>query len=189
VTTRRGIPCTSLSRTILDCAAVLHPEALEYMIHRAQSQGLYDTAEIDALLRRSRGRRGVARLRAVLGQLEEIGEWRANSGGERIFLRLCRRFRLPRPRVNAWIPLSIPAGGLEVDFTWPDRLLAVELDSRRYHLTDRAFRRDRERDRALTLAGWRVLRFTYRDVTEAPRQLATDLHAHLQVPSRPKRTV
>jgi predicted transcriptional regulator of viral defense system len=183
-TTRRGIPCTSLSRTILDCAALLHPEALDYMVHRAQSKDLYDPAEMDALLRRSRGRRGVARLRLVLGVLDETGDAQANAGAERVFLRLCRRFHLPIPSVSAWVPLPIAAAGLEVDFTWPAHMLAVEVDSRRHHMTDRAFQRDRERDRALTAAGWRVLRFTWRDLTEAPAQVAAELRAHLAHPLR-----
>jgi Transcriptional regulator, AbiEi antitoxin/Protein of unknown function (DUF559) len=179
-TVRRGVPCTSLPRTVLDLAAVIHPEALDHLVHRAQSStGLYDPVEMDELLRRSRGRRGVRRVRAVLGYHEQFGEVEANPGLERRFLRLCRRFDLPLPLVNSWIPLPVAAGGLEVDFCWPDHRLIAETDSRAHHATDRAFHNDRARDRALALAGWRVLRFTWRDVAEAPPQVARELRDHL----------
>lgn len=85
---------------------------------------------------------------------------------ERRFLRLCRSAGIPPPRVNFWIPLPIAAGGYEVDCCWPEQRLVVELDSRRHHATTRAFRNDRERDRDLTLAGWRVVRYTWWDVAE-----------------------
>jgi hypothetical protein len=45
----------------------------------------------------------------------------------------------------------------EVDAVWPDRRLAVELDSREFHETRAAFERDRRRDTALQLAGYRIL--------------------------------
>ncbi len=98
---------------------------------------------------------------------------------ERAFLRLCRRAGLPEPRVNAWVPLPIPAGGYEVDFTWPDRRLAVETDSAGFHETTRARRNDPTRDRALMLAGWRVARFTWWDVTAQPARVASELSALL----------
>jgi very-short-patch-repair endonuclease len=40
----------------------------------------------------------------------------------------------------------------------------VELDSRTHHERRAAFQRDRERDRALQLAGLRVARFTWEDM-------------------------
>jgi very-short-patch-repair endonuclease len=40
------------------------------------------------------------------------------------------------------------------------------------HLTRRAFEDDRRRDVALTLAGYRVVRFTWRQVTECPDEVA-----------------
>jgi very-short-patch-repair endonuclease len=98
---------------------------------------------------------------------------------ERAFLALCRKSQLPRPRVNAWIPLPIPAGGLEVDFSCPDRKLAVEIDSATFHDTARARRNDPARDRALILAGWRVARYTWWDVTAEPERVASEVRALL----------
>ncbi len=52
-----------------------------------------------------------------------------------------------------------------VDFLLGDRLV-VEVDGRRYHDDPEAFERDRARDAMLAAWGFRVLRFSYRQVTE-----------------------
>jgi very-short-patch-repair endonuclease len=77
---------------------------------------------------------------------------------ERLFLGICRRHRLPRPEVNAAV------GPYEVDFHWPDRRVVVETDSWRHHGDRTAFERDRARDAYLQRLGFRVLRFTHRQL-------------------------
>jgi very-short-patch-repair endonuclease len=64
--------------------------------------------------------------------------------------------------------------GYEVDALWPERRLIVELDSRTYHHTLEAFERDRIRDAALQLAGYRVIRLTERRL-KADRAAVTEL--------------
>lgn len=78
---------------------------------------------------------------------------------ERLFLGICRRHRLPQPEVNARL------GSYEVDFLWRDRALVVETDGFRHHSDRAAFESDRVRDAAVQRFGFRVLRFTYRQVT------------------------
>ena len=56
--------------------------------------------------------------------------------------------------------------GIEVDFVWRDRRLIVEVDGYAFHRSPAAFERDRERDVLLQTRGWRVLRFTWRQVTQ-----------------------
>jgi very-short-patch-repair endonuclease len=79
---------------------------------------------------------------------------------ERLFLAICRRHRLPQPEVNARL------GPYEVDFLWRDRALVVETDGFRHHGDRAAFESDRVRDADVQRFGFRVLRFTYRQVTE-----------------------
>ena len=81
---------------------------------------------------------------------------------ERRFLELCRDAGLPRPAMNAWV------AGHEVDALWEDQRLVVELDGRSFHETRAAFERDRIRDAALQLAGYRVLRVTRRRLEAEP---------------------
>jgi very-short-patch-repair endonuclease len=92
----------------------------------------------------------------------EPGSTLTKSELEERFLKLCRQAGLPKPRVNAWV------AGLEVDFLFADRRLVVETDGWRHHRSRDAFERDRQRDAILASAGYRVLRFTYRQVTEDP---------------------
>jgi very-short-patch-repair endonuclease len=180
VTEVHSIPCTTVARTIVDLAAVVDRGALDYAIHRAESRrGLLDEGELARLLERLHGFPGTARISRLLGPPGQLSDDEAKSRLERAFLRLCRRAGLPEPRVNAWVVLPIAAGGLEVDFTWPDRRLAVETDSRRFHDTSRARRNDAQRDRALTLAGWRVARYGWWDVIEEPRKVAEEVRALL----------
>lgn len=81
----------------------------------------------------------------------------------------------PRPLVNQILH------GEEVDFLWADHRLAVEVDGRETHLTRQAFERDRAKDAKLTVAGHRVVRFTYRQVLHDPATVAQTLRALLEV--------
>jgi very-short-patch-repair endonuclease len=91
---------------------------------------------------------------------------RTRSELEGKLLALCRRYRLPRPEVN------VPIGPFTVDFLWRDRRLVVEVDGFRAHGTRSAFETDRARDVELRLRGYEVLRFTWRQLTERPREVA-----------------
>jgi very-short-patch-repair endonuclease len=180
VTVVDAIPCTTLARTIFDLSAILDREALEYALHRAQlGPDPLDFGELASLLERFRGRPGTPRLRSLLGRPAGMTGAEAKSRMERAFLALCRGAGLPEPRVNAWVPLPVPAGGYEVDFTWPDRKLAVETDSARFHDTSRARRNDPARDRALMLDGWRVARYTWWDATAEPARVAAEVRGLL----------
>ena len=66
-----------------------------------------------------------------------------------------------------------------IDFAWPAQRLAVETDGRRFHGGRLAFERDRRRDQRLTVAGWRPLRFTWRQVVQRPADVAATLRALL----------
>ena len=87
---------------------------------------------------------------------------------------LVARFDLPRPRVNAIV------AGYEVDFLWPATRLIAETDGAAAHLTAAAFERDRQRDAALQVAGFRVVRFTWRQVSRDPQEVAATLSALLR---------
>jgi very-short-patch-repair endonuclease len=57
----------------------------------------------------------------------------------------------------------------------------VEVDGWRYHGTREAFERDRRKDGALQVAGYRVLRVTWRRLTQEPYSLSAQLGALLAV--------
>jgi very-short-patch-repair endonuclease len=181
--TRVGpIPCTSASRTLLDLATLLPPSELERVVERAERLRLLDLRAVSRLLERRRGCRGVARLRAALA-LYEADHVRTRSGLEQEFLRFCRRSGLPAPVVNATV--TVAGGSLEVDFSWPERRVAVETDGYATHGTRAAFERDRLREQLLSGAGWTTIRCTWRQVANGSSELwcaiATALSPSLDV--------
>jgi very-short-patch-repair endonuclease len=92
---------------------------------------------------------------------------------ERKLLAICRRYRLPAAEVNVLV------GPYTVDFLWRESRLVVEVDGYGAHRGRQAFEDDRERDRRLALLGYRVLRFTYRQVTEDTAGVADAIRAAL----------
>lgn len=96
---------------------------------------------------------------------------------EELFLVLCRSAGVPLPEVNAWLPLADEQ--FKVDFLWREQRLIVETDGRAVHGTRQAFERDRRRDQRLMLAGWRVVRFTWLQVTRESECVADTLRALL----------
>jgi hypothetical protein len=154
---------------LLDLAGVVSADQLRNAITQAEVLRLFDLASLREVMDRSRGRRGIARLRRAIAEHEPRDE-RAREGLERKFLALCRRAGLPLPEVN--VPLFAAGVQFEADFLWREARLIVETDDRRSHATITAFEKDRRRDRRLTVAGWRVLRCTWRQVGDEPVELA-----------------
>jgi very-short-patch-repair endonuclease len=71
-------------------------------------------------------------------------------------------------------------GDFLVDFLWPDSRLIVEVDGYEFHGARASFESDRARDAELTLQGYRVLRFTYRQVTREPTRVAVTVRRLLR---------
>lgn len=171
-TLRERIPVTSVPRTLLDLAEVLRPQQLERAIEEAERLRLFDGRAVRQLRERSRGRIGLRRLGAVLSR-DPLNAAETRSELERRFLALCRDAGLPAPAVNTIV------AGYEVDAVWPDQRLVVELDGHAFHRTRAAFERDRIRDAALQLAGFRVLRFTYRRIEAEPTAVVESVRSLL----------
>ncbi len=176
-TTVDGIPCTTVARTLLDLAEVVNRRQVERACDQADLERLLDATALDAVLSRAHGRRGSPVLRAILDE-HAIGQTVTRSEMEERFLAVCDRAGLPRPEVNVWI--ALPDGGhAQADFLWRKHRLIVETDGRAAHGTHRAFEHDRRRDQRLVLAGWRVIRVTWRQLTRESEELARILQALL----------
>jgi predicted transcriptional regulator of viral defense system len=169
ITKHQGLRVTTPARTLLDLAAILTPRALERALDEAEVKQLYDRTSLDALARAHAGERGA---RALTQALDEDGEpTLTDSELEELMLALCADHDLPRPEPRAWV------AGLRVDFLFAASRLVVETDGYRYHRTRRAFERDRERDAILARAGYRVLRFSHRQLTREPTMVAHTLRS------------
>jgi very-short-patch-repair endonuclease len=162
-TVRERIPVTTPSRTIIDLADHVTRRELE----RAIDEAVYLRLDLTSL-RPLPGRKGVGTLAQVL-ESHSQGTTRTRSDFEELLLALCDRHGLPRPLVNQTI------AGYEVDFVWPRAWLVVETDGWSAHGRRSAFERDRIRDAALQVAGWRVIRITWRRLVEEPDVVARQL--------------
>lgn len=166
-TTHERIPVTAVSRTSLDFAAT-DPAYLGQALDNASRLGLLDMLAMDELLSRSKGFRGVARLRTALVIHRSAAYTR--SGLERRFLQLVKRAGLPRPSTNLFVE------GYELDAYWPAERFAVELDTYDYHGHPRAFEADRIRQESLKLAGIEMVRITGNRMDHEPESIARRLH-------------
>jgi predicted transcriptional regulator of viral defense system len=155
--THQGIPITSVARTLLDLAATVRPDRLERALAQAEHLELYDHRAITELLARSNGHRG----QKALAEATALDPKLTRSEWEIRLLKLVRAAGLPEPLVN--LALDAPDHGeCKPDFHWPSHNLIVETDGWQTHRTRAAFERDRSKDAALTAAGYRVVRFTWR---------------------------
>jgi hypothetical protein len=170
-----GVPCTSIARTLLDLAAS-KDRGLRHAITQAEVERKFDLDSIEELLSRSRGRRGVRRLKLAIA-LHDPREQLTRRELEARFLDLCRRYGVTPPEVNGH--LMIVGASMMPDFIWRDAGVIVEADSRRVHGTVAAFEKDRRRDQLLAAAGWTVIRVTWRQVLDEPKALSSTIRTLL----------
>jgi predicted transcriptional regulator of viral defense system len=162
-TTRLRIPCTTVERVLIDLAALRSPE-LERAVEEAFVNKLIGRTRMQETLDRANGRAGTAQLRRLLaGLLPQLPFTRSEL--ERRFLKLVATGSLPMPIVNRHEEKH------RVDFHWPACKLVVETDGRGLHDNPYAFEEDRRRDLDLELAGWHVVRLTWRQVAERPERV------------------
>jgi very-short-patch-repair endonuclease len=154
-----GLRLTTAARTLEDLAHCLPQRELDRAVNEAQVLRLVTDGELASLARRSRPLRDALHVEPAL----------TRSEAERRLLQLVRAARLPRPETNVRI------AGHEVDFVWREQRLVVEVDGFAYHATRQAFERDRRRDAALQAAGYRVLRFTWRQITKEPHAVVAQI--------------
>jgi len=168
----RGIPATTVARTLIDCAEVLGSRSIERALDEAEYLRLLDERDLVDALERNRTRTGAARLRATLSR-HKPGTTRTRNPLEEAFLLLTRQAKLPAPEVNE------PLGPYEIDFLWRPQRVAVETDGGQSH--DRLTQRERDsaRDAWLTANGYRPLRFTWHQVTQRPHEVLAALRAAL----------
>ncbi len=165
VTRSRGIPITSVPRTLVDLAATLPLRALSRACHEAGVRYRTTPAEVEAVLARRPNSPGASKLRRIIRGEEQV----TLSKLEARFLERLREAGLPLPETNR------PAGGRRVDCRWPEQGLTVELDSYRYHASRHAWEEDRRRERQAYARGDEFRHYTWEDVFERPRPMMREL--------------
>ena len=166
-TAHRGIPATTVPRTLVDLARHLSLDALARACHEAGVR--YGTTPRQVQAAMPPHTKGAAKLRAILHGDTPI----TVSELERRFIHLLKAERLPPPKTNR------PAGTKRVDCRWPNHNLTVELDSYRFHNSRHTWEQDRRREREAYARGDQIRRYTYADVTEQPASMLAELRALL----------
>jgi very-short-patch-repair endonuclease len=174
VTIHRGIPITTVPRTLFDLASVLDTRALERAINEAEIKRLWDELSLHDLLHRYPRGRGTRTVRAALSK-RSTGATATRSDLEELFIRFADKARLPRPETNTHIE------GLEVDCVWRAQRVIIEVDGWETHRTRAAFERDREKSRILQAAGWRCVPVTYLQLEYTSAEVARDVRRLLGV--------
>jgi hypothetical protein len=160
----RGIPVTTVSRTLADLSSALNGRALRRLLIEADRLGLLDNRALAECVARDIRRRGIAELRQTVA--DRVSPAGTRSLLEGLFLDLCSRRGLPAPEVNARIK------EYEVDCLWRRQRLVVELDGYEFHRGREMFESDAARTSSLVADGWTVMRFTWRSVVGDPGSVA-----------------
>jgi very-short-patch-repair endonuclease len=181
VVTIQGLPVTNPERTIIDLAAVLSDRRLDWVLDRALAAGTVDLARLATLFSSlsRRGKPGTTRTRRML-EMRDQAYVPPDSVLEQRLIRVIDDAGLPSPTPQFRPQWLTPTGG-RVDFAYAEHRLVIEGDSRRWHLLMDAFDTDRHRDNQAQLAGWRVLRFSWRDITEDPSMVTSSIRSALGI--------
>jgi hypothetical protein len=158
----RGVPATTVPRTLLDIAAEVSDRALARAVREAVRLEAATLETLGDALGKYRGRRGARRLAHTLARYKGLPLERARSGAEIRALEVLREAGVPLPRLNARI------GCEEADLSWPDARLIIEIDGGPFHLD---IGEDSRKQRIWAAAGWAVRRLSADDVYEHPHRL------------------
>lgn len=167
---RSGLVVTSPSRTLIDLASVLPRDELENALDDALRRTIVSVRGLTDRLAKIGG--GIARL----GSLRRLVADRA--GGPAMGSPAEARFR--RRLARSGLPMPVPqyevldgSGKLiaRVDFAYPDKRLALEIDGWTYHSGRRRRAADIARQNRLIVAGWTFLRFGPQEAAGDPRVL------------------
>jgi very-short-patch-repair endonuclease len=158
----RGLRVTAMPLTIIEASVRGRGGA------KLMDEGLQRHAELADLWKahlRNKGRYGSPAARLLL-QAAEDG---TRSAAERLFARLLNHAGIAGWKANQRVV------GYEVDFIFRDAKVVIEIDGFAHHSDSEAFQRDRNKQNALALAGYQVLRFTWLDLAEYPDRVIAEV--------------
>lgn len=172
-TVEARIQVTTVARTLFDCAEVVDAQRLRGFWEEADRLKLLELAAVERICERGRGRRALRPIRLLLAEARAPSTTR--SPLEDRFRAFCEAHRIPLPATNVLVL------GHEVDVLWPEERLIAELDSWEFHGHRAAFNRDRARDSARLVAGYRTIRVTHDRLDGEAATLLAELRSLLDI--------
>jgi len=179
----RQFRVTHPMRTIVDVACSAPDDVVEEIVDRAHVRGLIDVERFRRYLDDpfNATKPGSGLVREVIRARDPSRP--VESEIETALFRLLGRAGLPRPVLQ--FVVRTRTGRRRLDFAYPDRRLAIEMDGYSFHGGRRAFESDRVRQNELEELGWNVLRFTAAQVRSDPTGVVMSVGAALGlVPTR-----
>jgi very-short-patch-repair endonuclease len=173
VTTKDGIPVTTVARTFVDLTEHLSEDRLLRAMREAEYRRLLDLDALNAAVERAHGRKRLKGLKQAIAQHRPGQIIRGEL--EHHFAELRRNTGLREPETN--VPVTVNGSTYVIDCLWSEERIAVELDGRDGHERALAFEADRRKDAALTAIGLRPLRFTWSRVRYDGDGVLADLTA------------
>jgi len=159
---RNGLRVTALPLTVVEAAtrrgggAKLMDSALQRHVELPQVWNAH---------LRNKGRHGSPAARRLLHAASDG----ARSEAERVLIKLLRD-----NNITGW-KANYPLAGFKIDVAFPGEKVAVETDGWAFHTSQEDFQTDRERQNKIALFGWKVLRFTWLDLTEYPQRVLAEI--------------
>ena len=163
VTRRSGIPVTAPACTVLHLGAVVPVEVLEPAMEDAILRRLVSFSQLARTAERlgAPGRNGAAVLRRLIAARDPATA-PTESMLEDLLARVLRKGGLPEPVRQHRV------GGVRIDFAYPEARLAIGADGRVWHAGRGDVQRNSSKGNLLVGMGWRVLHFTWFDMTSRP---------------------
>jgi very-short-patch-repair endonuclease len=171
-----GLRVTNRTATVVDLLRAERLPAARDLFDRSVQQGWISPAQLAAAVEDGRGLAGNAQLRRLVGGAEPG----AAAESERVLHRVLKRAGLTG--WQAQYRVRVANGFADIDVAFAEQKVAVEIDGRRYHdAKSGRFETDRARQNELIALGWRVLRFTWRMLTEDPVGVVAQIERILAV--------
>jgi very-short-patch-repair endonuclease len=182
----KGIPTTSVTRTLIDLAGTAPRKTLERALDEALRGGMTDLGRLRGVLARSGVKRRGAKVLRTLLEAREPAKERSDSELEDKLIRLIRSERLPPPAVHYNVMDEDRWLG-EVDLAYPRQRIAVEVHGYRIHSSRSVWEDDQRRENGLVEAGWKVLKVTNSQLEHDPALIVGTLRSLLVKKARRKK--
>lgn len=174
----KGIPVTPVERTILDCAWTMSTPGVELLYDSGIRRGLLTPGSMANCLAEfgTKGVRGRFKVASVLDS-RRIGS-PLGSAAETRALGLIMQAGVEEPIRQLLIRLPDGTTAL-LDFAWPKKMKAIEIDGLIAHATARQLELDLIRQNLLFEMGWQLRRFAARTVQRHPAMVRAEIAAFL----------
>jgi predicted transcriptional regulator of viral defense system len=176
VTSCRGVPVTSVARTVVDLARTVPFAEGVAVADSALQDKLQDKlatrGELEAVVARCERWPGIQRARRVVAFADPLAESVLESISRVAF----HEHGLPAPELQVWVGDAEEIAG-RVDFLWREQRTIAEADGAIKYTGPARALAQLNRDARLREAGFEVVHFTWPEITRVPAQVVMAIRA------------